>query len=184
MGLGSTHWVTIMLLLFCFTAFQGPPFLPPECANFRNDCTLTGLDKCNPLKLETSLHVTVGKDPYFKALNGTAAMGKITGDDAPDEESRPKPVTILRQQGIHPNPGPDGQELVSILDDECWHLWEWTNDADKGTREPCATLARVENSQVKGSRGRETVGVCDLTYLDGGEPDDSDLRDCNDGFSD
>ena len=64
-------------------------------------------------------------------------------------------ATILCRQGVHPNPGPSGHEVVSILDDECWDLWGWASDSEEesfvttcpdeelggvGLREPRATV--------------------------------------------
>ena len=45
--------------------------------------------------------------------------------DVLDEESRPMPAAILRQQGIHPHSGPRGHGMVSILDDEYWDQCGW-----------------------------------------------------------
>ena len=124
----------------------------------------------------------------WHALNGKVSICIIAARGAPDEESRPRLAVTLRQQGIHPHPGPLGQALVSILDDETWDQCEWTNDTNVGLWEPCATIAPLDESPVNGmsfneSALAEAVEVCDLTRLDNEEVEDCD-QEGNDGFSD
>ena len=97
-----------------------------------------------------------------------------------NEASRPMPMTILHQQGIHPHPGPDGNTITSIRDDPCWEAWGWNTWAEADPRELCAT--RVPSGGSPGETGNEII-VHDLTCNDEDGPTRQD-QDVNDSFSD
>ena len=97
-----------------------PPPLPSH-ERFRN-FPLTGHDKWNPVIPSAYGYGTEGKASHMQAFHDTGRPCRTCASDMPEEESRPMTATILRQQGIHPHPGPSGHGLVSILDDECWDL--------------------------------------------------------------
>ena len=78
--------------------------------------------------------------PYYAPYWSYMSAGKVMQLQAPrrcterpckdagschEEESRPELVGILRQQGIHPHPGPEWHRMTSILEDDCWHQWGW-----------------------------------------------------------
>ena len=50
----------------------------------------------------------------MKAWYEYGAPCNCVASEVQNELSRPMPLTILRQQGIHPNPGPEELTLVSI----------------------------------------------------------------------
>ena len=101
------------------------------------------------------------------------------------------PAAILRQQGIHPHPGPRGRGLVSMLDVEYWDQCGWT------TPEAMA-LCHLNTGSMPCERPRhewwdvipdvlpqrDTVEACDLTRPDDDEVEGYDQAETNDGFSD
>ena len=97
----------------------------------------------------------------------------------PDEEARPMPVETLRQQGIHPHPGPGWNRITSILDDECWQQWGWPQPEDVDTvadGEVSTVVPQAPPSIHPGGWSQE-LGMSDDTE----EPAESGA---DDGFSD
>ena len=81
-----------------------------------NICDYVGndSDKCNP-------HYV----PSWIWRNAAKSMSGGIRSSWPDEEARPEPIGLLRQQGVHPHPGPEWHHLHSVLDDDCWWQWGW-----------------------------------------------------------
>ena len=88
--------------------------LPP---NRYNLFQLTGLDTWKPHIPLAYGWGTEGKASDVQARPHYKVRHSKLASDFIDEESRPMPVTILRQQGIHPNPRPREPALDSIMDD-------------------------------------------------------------------
>ena len=95
------------------------------------------------------------------------------------EQSRPMPITILHQQGIHPHPGPDAVALTSIISDECWEQWGMTSIA-----EPADMLEpNVDEGVVAGAFCYQHFPPVVGTRID--DSDDSlSHRSDDDGFTD
>ena len=95
------------------------------------------------------------------------------------EHSRPMPITILHQQGIHPHPGPDGMALSSIMDDECWDQWGITEYGSRGEG-VTGTLCYRESLPLHVDR----TSVHDLTVNDDESNESHDEQGEEDGFTD
>lgn len=102
--------------------------------------------------------------------------------DVQNERSRPMPVTILHQQGVHPNPGPEDPDLVSIMDDECWMQWGMVQgyNADSQIDDNDKRAEWHPGSSVLPG----ALKVCDLTRMDDSDDSSHEERHHADGFSD
>ena len=118
----------------------------------------------------------------MKAWYEYGAPCSCDANEVQNELARPMPVTILDQQGVHPNLGPEDPALVSIMDDECWMQW--------GMAPGYNADSQIDDNDKRaewqpGSRVLPTAPeVCDLTRMD--DSDDSSHEDHShaDGFSD
>ena len=111
----------------------------------------------------------------MKAWYEYGAPCNCDASEVQNERSRPMPVTILHQQGVHPNPGPEDPNLVSIMDDECWMQWGMTQGS--------VTDSQIHDHEIKAGwqMGSHVLPAC--TRID--DSDESSHEDCDhaDGFS-
>ena len=101
------------------------------------------------------------------------------------------PAAVLRQQGIHPHPGPRDRDMVSILDEEYWDQCGWITPEDVTLCPPSTGGMPLERPRQEWWNvisdvlpHRDTVETCDLTRFDEEEVEGYDQADTNDGFSD
>ena len=120
-----------LLTVLVFLGYPSPP--PPSPQPFSSNRRST-----IPVWSKTCKNVTwcesdapsraaeVAAMPRWRPKLRLGRAGKMATDGSRDEEARPPPAEMLRQQGIHPHHVPAGRVLDSILDDEYWDQCDWT----------------------------------------------------------
>ena len=106
-------------------------------------CFFADNDKWNPHPLSLLRKGTGGKADLQEGYYEYNGKCDYYANGLQDRGYRPMPVTILRRQGIHPHPGPNGTTTMHIKDDPCWEAWGMSTWADGDSWELRATCGRT-----------------------------------------
>ena len=89
----------------------------------------------------------------------SSSVCKMAAEALPDEESRPPPADMLRQEGVRPHPGPVVRKLHSILNEEYWDHHGWTALEEEALATTANIPEAVELSDEQGDDVEDDPGI-------------------------